>query len=328
MAVTYDFGKMRNHSAGYSSSNRATSATHRQPWNCVVHDPANPSFDPRTISPEQVMEQGVTQGDLPATGLSVWTDGIDVDVFSICTGKTCTRDGRNAGYFTGEASYQSPAFVGVSELTLAPRTIAASVDNYYAIYELAFTEHQEVLYEDFDTPPKPCRLPTGTYFTQPFFEHIAGQSYLITQLEDLVGVDDIEDRVWRVNSTAWTNAPGGQGTIGHWLIENVQVQRARVPISGNALHETFICQYRVKYNPIRPWWDRRALFDHYYNTTPNDPTTRTAKLDDPPRSIIEIMLETDGTERTGQTTPAYLTFKHLRETDFNSFFRPNSNPLP
>jgi hypothetical protein len=327
MAITYDFGNKFEQSASYSSGNRATATQHRQPFNCIVTDPADGNFDPKTITPEMVLEQGHTQGDIPVPGLSVWTDGTDVDIFSICNGQRVSRHATNPGIFEGESTYQSQPFLGVSAISLVPKSIQAAVANYYAIWELSYREAREVMYEDLTTPtPQVCRLPTGSYFTQPFYDRNAAQSYLITQLEDGIGTTDLEDRAWSVNSATYQGAAPGW-----WMVEGIAAQRVRVPITGNAVHESFLVQYQIKKHHKRTWWDERALFDYYHLAQAGDsPADKVGNYDKNSLSMIELMLETNGTLRdpVANPTPAYTTFKDLKEVDFNTFIRPNTNPLP
>lgn len=340
MAYTFKFRSGRgSRGMEIGASSGAVQNRYRVPWMCEVGTDAN---DQLRLMEAQGVIAALNTGLFTEPAAAAWpndgcyytydaTNEVDykVDPWALCNSQICRRDETNLSLWHGETTYAGIPFRGVSAQEMQPVDIQADVGGYGSLMEWELnSDQEEVLYEDLDTPPKKCRLPTDTYYTEPFIERINAYTYRFTQLEDGVTQDVLADRLWRVsNEASWYLDPGG-GKAGQYLIDQINAKKVQVPISGNTEHRTYLTSYRVQHNPIRTWQDRRALFDYYYNKAANDPSSRTLFVDDSGRTLVESMIEKDGTKRDpAQTTPAYETYNVYKEISF-SFIRQPINTIP
>lgn len=329
MAVEYELRYGRDDGGSITVGGERTSLAYSRPFQCIVTDPVDPTFNPKHV---RWIDVAYAAG-LPNVNRTVWDDialqppalGL-VDPWSVCTRKTAKRHPTRMDLFEGELNWDSVPFLHVADNYLTPVLSAtADVAEYGAIYEPSWMiTKDEVLYEDFDTPPKRCTLPTGTYYTDPFYETIPERTYRITQIETDVTLTTIENRLGRVNAGSWA---GHGDPAGWWYIAEIAALRIEIPVA-NVPVEAFMMQYLVKKASVRPWWSSRALIDTVHLKLPNDITTRIEFVSETSGSFVEGLLNSDGTEKTDQNTaPTRETYIDLKSIDF-SFFRNANNPLP
>jgi hypothetical protein len=334
MALVYDFSRRRDDATNESPG----SVQFRRAWQCIVSDDLGGTVDPSTVFPSMI----TTQSWVSKTGYTGFQEDSNTGApFAICNGVRCQRDPANALVFRGESTYSTDSYQNVDAQYLRAENLKATPEAYNSIWELTVRNHQEVLYEDFGnnglldygsapgpvvppgTAPRKCRLPTGTYYTDPFYENIGAQTYIVTQFESDFSESVMLSRFHVVNGDDFLGQPPG-----FWLIDSVQANRVLCPCTGAPV-ECHMVKYRLLRNPVREWWTYRALFDSYYLKAATDIETRTEFLSKTGRAIVEGLIERDGTKRSQSAAPAYEMYIDKRVESFNEFLNTiPRNPLP
>ncbi len=223
MATTYTKCEMR--SSSYSSSGTLPSGgkpltvktTVNQQWQIIT-------------SGDLVSETTVAcQAGLPQVGYSAFYSPSTGQVMynAICTGKTVKRSPKNKSLFIADITYSTP-HLSAEACFGSP---VATLDDIEPTVTASVSGRDRVLYEDYSSTPQQC-------FKQPFVKVIYDSPVVtkdpnvtltITQFEDAITYDQMQERSFVVNSDTYNTLPAGR-----WLCKVTSAVEQSVALSdGN-----------------------------------------------------------------------------------------------
>ena len=358
-------------SSGGQGGQRKTKVTAKTKYLVVVKEKSGgPALSPSDLNPLLI----VNAAGLPKTGRSCYSFGGLIAPFLLCNSKQIERDSENGFVFHVSADWESIE-VGVGgggqsgtqspEEALQPKDEAELTPEKFekeAVVSFTTSSQEIVVYEtatpelSADTDPvQSWKLPTGTPFEEPIIKKLPLITLNITQFEDEITLDDLEERSFTINIDDWNTRGYGQ-----WLIAEIEATEVTVNL-GNGDQDMWRVSYTIHlcpnieieaivdnepYRPIRAgdkykpgWAQLRPLVDTFYKKPNTEDPSQPDELvpnADPKTGYVEAcyIYLADGTKRTptstdgtGDDRPSYVLYETYNRSNFNDFLKwPGDQP--
>lgn len=265
MTIEYDVCRRKTSNATYSLNTKngeeVVTKTIQVTYRIHVTDPADPNFGPADVDEEMVRNAPAPSvnptfnNTLPKVADTVYQspDGT-VYYWWRCTAVSVSRNSANGTEFSASCTFTDAT--GREQ----GYTIPADPEDIAPIITRSSEQHEVTAWtedESYDSSGSPCVLPTGSLYSNPPVKMVAQEVITFSQYENGFTVEDYFDRLYTLNSAAWTVYPppvtGARNTVPPrcGLISDIAYEKTTVPVSGTPSTQT---TYRVTYTiRVRRW---------------------------------------------------------------------------
>lgn len=353
-------------SGGGSGGQRKTKVSAKTKYLVVVAEKSGgPSLAPTDLNPLLI----INHPSIPRIGRTCYSFGGLIAPFLLCSSKTIDRDAENPFVFHVSVDWESIEF-GVGggggsqspeeavepepEDEVTPEELDKKVVVSFTTSSQEFVRYESP-YWNGQGSRQSWKLPTGTPFQDPIVTKSPLITISITQFEDDVTLETLEQRSHVINSEEWN----GRG-FGQWMISDIEATEVTVNL-GDGEEEKWRLTYNVHLAPKHDiecivtgepklfgglqlqsgefyspgWATLRPLVDTFYkkeDTPPSGPPGPDYLVPnaDEKTGYVEacyIYEETGrkrtptSTDGTGDDRPSYMGFMPFRSADFNDFLK-------
>ena len=289
-----------------SAAPRLINTTQVVTYDALVTDDSNPIVPSSTID-KQILEDPL----FPVVNESIFEWNITGDdgqperkicPWLICRNKRIERDRSQKMLYRVLVEYGTGTRGQLTEDDLKLIDPPADETSYPFLVEKIWRGEEQILWEEAKTGGKsPLRLPTGTFFSEPFRRTYPLNVIRQTQFEDLQPGDldaTIEERLFTTTDRIYMGVPADPP---RWKITNIDYQPVSMPIAGAPFFKAgYLMTYTIEKSLKEGGWrDRRALVDKQFissatgKLTPNyDEVGGT--------TVVDALLAEDGTKLPNQ----------------------------
>ncbi|TWU67312.1 hypothetical protein V7x_28860 [Crateriforma conspicua] len=281
-------------------------------FNVEVFDPADPSFDGRSIDRWDAASavDSFTGRRIPTVGVSVYYFDGKVIPFLTCTSKRCVRNKDVANRFTITCKFDSGKIAGGTESDAQKQDPPDDLTDLTPRVEPYFGEDKKILHVDYND--REVLLPNGNPFSEPLEERISTLGLKITQYEPFLSYEDADARRFKVNSDTFRGDDPYK-----WIIDDVSPKEVEVVLSSGTVDAVEVTYSLLRNPTLYGWMDRRALIDVEYL---DDDGNRVAFTTDDAFGSSMGLLTVTGEKKSG-TEPDYLNFEPQPRIEFGSFLQ-------
>lgn len=228
-----------------------------------ISDPVDPTFNPATISPYDVL----TAPGLPIVNRSTYVVGANILPFVICRKKSARQSEQRASRWIVSAEFTAYNESTNDEANNQPQPLPESLSDLSPQEVPTLGEVERVLYFDQSDQDnggnlpsgRPVITPTGHLYDEPLIEKVPTLEIKLAQYESSITYEEMLRRKNKCNETTYR----GHGRY-KWMIKEVEATEVVVQLRSGPV-EAALVTHTICFSPRENGWaEERLLIDTHY----------------------------------------------------------------